>query len=64
MDRTVAVGATAILAVGLPEVRRAEAKEISHPATKVFVFDVEEFFASQQAAFRLESFSSRFRSSL
>lgn len=35
--------------VGLPEVRRAEAQKISQPATKVFIFQVEKFFAGQQA---------------
>ena len=63
-SNAVAMRATAILAVGLPEVRRAEAQKISQSATEVFVLNGEKFFAGQQAAFRFHgraSAESRFK---
>jgi hypothetical protein len=55
--RAVAVSATAILAVGLPEVRRAEAEKISQRAVKIFVLQCEKLFAASQGAFRFHGVS-------
>jgi hypothetical protein len=60
--RAVSVSATAILAIGLPEVRRAEAEKISERAVKVFVFQSEKLFAGSQRAFRFHGVSVKFSS--
>ena len=41
-SNAVATGAAPILAVGLPEMRRAEAEKISQRARKAFVLQIEE----------------------